>query len=187
MPLGAIACPQCSSRGKRCVICSNMVPAREKPQVLLRIAIERAQLKHVPDVLRLIKELAAFELEPDAVVVTEAILLADGFGPHPAYQCWVAIVDAEVVGMALTYTRYSTWKGRRCYLEDIIVQHSHRRLGIGEQLFDAVVAYASVEGHSAVCWQVLDWNAPAIEFYKKKGAVQKEGWLDYQLLVADES
>ena len=168
-----------------CVICGNMVQTAEKTQNPAKIRIERATPQDVGAILALIKELAIFELEPDAVVVTEEILLRDGFGPNPVYQCWVARVEGSVVGMALTYTRYSTWKGRRCYLEDIIVNERHRKMGIGGALFEAVVTYAKAEGHSAVCWQVLDWNTPAIDFYEKRSARRKDGWLDYELLVGD--
>ena len=158
-----------------------MVQSSEKTADALKIKVERGTPNRIPDLLRLIKELAAFELEPDAVIVTEDILLQDGFGPNPVFQYWVAKTDDKIVGMALTYTRYSTWKGRRCYLEDIIIQQEYRRMGIGDLLFKAVEEYAIEEGHTAICWQVLDWNQPAIDFYKKRGALQRDGWLDYFL------
>ncbi len=129
-------------------------------------------------VLELIRELAVFEREPDAVVITEQQLVADGFGAQPVFFCWVAEVEGMVAGMALCYVRYSTWKGQRLYLEDIVVEENKRGLGIGKALFKDVLSFAQAGPYSALVWQVLDWNTPAIEFYEKFGAHSRPGWLD---------
>ena len=135
----------------------------------------------VPAVLSLIKELAVFEREPDAVIITEADLLRDGFGPQPLYHCLVGEEDGRVVGMSFCYIRYSTWKGPRLYLEDLIVTEAARGKGYGSTLFDATLLLAKELACTAVCWQVLDWNTPAIDFYAAKGAVRRDGWVDMWL------
>lgn len=132
----------------------------------------------MPAVLDLIRELAVFEREPDAVVVTVPQLIKDGFGPNPVFLCWVAEVEDEVVAMALCYVRYSTWKGPRLYLEDIVVRESMRGFGIGTALFKEVLTFAQEGPYSGMVWQVLDWNTPAIDFYTRFGAHKREGWLD---------
>jgi GNAT superfamily N-acetyltransferase len=149
----------------------------------MSFTIAKATEADVPAILSLIKELAAFEREPDAVVVTEAVLLRDGFGFAPLYHCLVGKENGIVVGISFCYIRYSTWKGPRLYLEDLIVAHSARGKGYGSALFDATIELAKEMGCGAVCWQVLDWNTPAIDFYIKKGAVHNPGWLDMVLHV----
>lgn len=124
----------------------------------------------------LINELAIYEKEPDAVEITVADLQNDGFGKHPAFHCFVAEVNQKVEGIALVYARYSTWKGKVLHLEDLIVSQHMRGTGIGSALLDEVVQYGHQLGVKRICWEVLDWNAPAINFYKRKGADVKRDW-----------
>ena len=140
------------------------------------ITIRFAQKKDMPEVLNLIKELAHFEREPNAVEVTTKELIKDGFGEQPSFNSIVAEVDNKIEGMALIYKRYSTWKGVVLHLEDLIVTKEKRGLGIGEALFDATVKYASDLGVKRISWEVLEWNQPAIDFYNKKGAKMMDDW-----------
>ena len=128
--------------------------------------------------LALIQELAVFEKEPDAVVVTEEELLADGFGPNPLYGFFVAEVEGEIVAISLYYYRYSTWKGKCLYLEDLIVTEPHRGRGIGKALFQTTLDKAKADGCRKMNWQVLDWNTPAIEFYKDFNAGLDGEWIN---------
>ena len=130
----------------------------------------------MPRVLELIQELAVFEREPDAVEVTAAQLEKDGFGDRPSFQCFVAEVDGSVGGMALVYPRYSTWKGAVLHLEDLIVTESMRGIGLGVALLNRVVQYGAEKGVKRISWEVLDWNKPAIDFYKNKGALLLSDW-----------
>jgi GNAT superfamily N-acetyltransferase len=135
----------------------------------------------VPDLLRLIQELALYERAPDEVIVTEETLLADGFGEHPRFHLFVAELDHKVVGMALYYFAYSTWKGKYLYLEDLVVQENFRGKGIGKLLFEAVVEVAKTEKVKRMGWQVLNWNDPAINFYQAYGAELSDEWLNGRL------
>lgn len=135
-----------------------------------------ATSQDMPRVLDLITELAVFEKEPDAVEITISDLENDGFGKHPAFQCFVAEVDGQVEGIALVYGRYSTWKGKILHLEDLIVSQKMRGSGLGTALLDQVVRYGSALGVKRISWEVLDWNEPAIAFYEKKGADVKRDW-----------
>ena len=135
----------------------------------------------MPRVLELIKELAVFEKEPNAVEVTLQMLLEDGFGSHPKFTCFVAEVNQKVEGMALVYMRYSTWKGEALHLEDLIVSEACRGLGIGSKLLDAVVNFGKEKAVKRICWEVLDWNEPAIKFYESKGANVMRNWDVVQL------
>lgn len=132
-------------------------------------------------VLSLIKELAAFEKEPDAVVVTEKILQKDGFKNKPLFKTFVAEMEGEIVGMALFYPRYSTWKGPTFHLEDLIVKKDKRGLGIGKALYNKVLKYAYKKKVKRVEWVVLDWNTTAIDFYKKTGAKVLSDWRTAQI------
>lgn len=138
--------------------------------------IRRAVESDVPDILRLIRELADFEREPEAVEVTEEDLLRAGFGPEPLFECLLAFRDAEVVGLALYYYRFSTWKGRALHLEDLIVSERFRGKGIGSLLLDEVVELGRRQGLRRIYWEVLEWNRPAIDFYESRGATIMEDW-----------
>ncbi|WP_284653766.1 GNAT family N-acetyltransferase [Flavobacterium terrisoli] len=127
-------------------------------------------------VLDLIQELAVFEREPDAVVVTVADLERDGFGDNPLFYTFVAEVESEIVGMALYYYRYSTWKGRTIHLEDLIVKEKMRGTGLGSALYTKIMEQGKADNVRRIEWNVLDWNTPAVEFYKKSGAKVLEDW-----------
>ena len=137
--------------------------------------------KDLPSVLNLIKELAHFENEANAVEVTLKNLEADGFGSTPLFKIYVAEMDTEIVGMALFYPRYSTWKGETIHLEDLIVTESKRGLKIGSALYSKVIAYGYQQGVKRIEWVVLDWNTPAVDFYKKTGAKVLRDWNTVQL------
>ena len=138
--------------------------------------IRHANKSDMPHVLKLIKELAVFEKEPDAVEVTVGDLENDGFGNNPAFHCFVAEVNNNIEGMALVYYRYSTWKGKTLHLEDLIVSESMRGSGIGSALLDEVVKYGVRLRVRRITWEVLDWNEPAIVFYEKNGANVMRDW-----------
>jgi GNAT superfamily N-acetyltransferase len=127
-------------------------------------------------VLKLIKELALFEKEPEAVEITETTLLEDGFGKKPLFQVFVAELDDKIVGMALFYERYSTWKGKALHLEDLIVRKEQRGKGIGNALYSEVLKYAYDHDFKRVAWEVLDWNKVAIDYYISTGAVVFDEW-----------
>lgn len=143
--------------------------------------IRKGQIEDMPRVLELIQELATFEKQPDAVEVTVADLQRDGFGKHPLFQILVAEIDGEIPGIALFYNRFSTWKGKTIHLEDLIVSEKYRGSGIGMKLYEAVMAEAKNQNVRRVEWNVLDWNAPAISFYEKTGAVVFKDWLVAQM------
>jgi len=130
----------------------------------------------MPAVLELIRELAIFEKEPDAVVVTVEDLQRDGFGEKPLFYTFVAEIDHEIVGMALYYYRYSTWKGRTIHLEDLIVSEKMRGSGLGFALYSEIIAQGKKDGVRRIEWNVLDWNTPAIDFYEKSGARILTDW-----------
>ena len=143
----------------------------------MNVIIRRAEARDVPAMLELVRELAAFERAPEEVTVTPEHMLDAGFGPDPVWIGWVAEVDGTIRGMAICYERYSTWKGRRLYLEDIIVTEAARGRRIGERLFRACAAYALEKDHEGMVWQVLDWNTDAVRFYVRLGAsFSKEWW-----------
>lgn len=130
-------------------------------------------------VLGLIQELADFEKEPDAVVITEEDLIRDGFGTNPLFHVFVAEEESEpkeIVGIALYYYRYSTWKGKTIHLEDLVVKQSKRSIGIGYALYSEIMKQGKKDGVRRIEWAVLDWNTPAIEFYKKTGAKVLDDW-----------
>ncbi len=142
--------------------------------------IRTAKPTDMKDVLGLIQELAVFENEPDAVEITEEDLIRDGF-EGDAFKCFVAEKEARIVGIALVYPRYSTWKGVALHLEDLIVTQSLRGSGIGSALLKQVVDYAKELGVKRVSWDVLDWNESAISFYEAKGAKVLRDWNVVQL------
>lgn len=142
----------------------------------MSFTIRLATPKDMPAVHGLITELAIFEKEPDAVEISVDDLVKDGFGTHPKFTVFVAVQDTTIVGMALFYERYSTWKGRAIHLEDLIVTQSKRGLGIGKALYTALMEYADEQGVKRVAWEVLDWNQGAIDFYESTGAKVLEDW-----------
>jgi GNAT superfamily N-acetyltransferase len=146
------------------------------------IVLRRGVETDLPQVLGLIQELAVYEKAPEAVTNTLAAMQRDGFGAAPIFSFFVLENDAaEIIGLALFYTAYSTWKGRMLYLEDLVVTEAARRGGLGRLLFDAVVAEARATGAVRMKWQVLDWNEPAIGFYKRLGANIESEWLNGNL------
>ena len=144
--------------------------------------IRKATRADVPAVLALVKELAAYEREPDAVLASEADFLRDGFGERPAFHVLVAEEEADVIGFALYFFSYSTWVGRRClYLEDLFVQPAQRGHGAGIALMAALAKEAIAHDCRRFVWQVLDWNEPAIAFYERLGAKVLREWLTVRL------
>jgi len=127
-------------------------------------------------VLSLIEELAVFENEPDAVVITEEDLIRDGFSANPLFQVFVAEVASEVVGIALYYYRYSTWKGKTIHLEDLVVKENMRGSGVGFALYSEIIKQGKKDKVRRIEWNVLDWNTPAIDFYTKSGAKVLDDW-----------
>lgn len=127
-------------------------------------------------VLKLIQELAHFENEPDAVVITVADLVRDGFGPNPLFHVFVAEAENEIVGIALYYYRYSTWKGKIIHLEDLVVKEKMRGTGLGYALYSEIIKQGKLENVRRIDWHVLDWNTPAIDFYEKSGAKVLKDW-----------
>ena len=142
----------------------------------MNFSVREANKNDMPNALTLIKELAHFEKESNAVEVTVSDLQKDGFGNNPKFKCFVAETNDEIVGIALVYMRYSTWKGQVLHLEDLIVSESMRGSGLGTALLDEVVKYGTSMNVKRISWEVLDWNEPAIEFYEKKGADVKRDW-----------
>lgn len=138
--------------------------------------IRRAEKKDMLHVHKLIKQLAEFEKEGDAVEITVNDLENDGFRKNPQFECFVAETNNQIEGIALVYFRYSTWKGKVLHLEDLIVNKTMRGTGIGTALLDEVIKYGNDIGVKRINWEVLDWNEPAITFYEKKGAHVKRDW-----------
>ena len=142
----------------------------------MSILIRDAVQNDMKQVLMLIKELAKFEKEPNAVILNEEQLVRDGFSKNPKFKCFVAESNNEIIGMALGYPRYSTWKGVTMHLEDLIVTKSRRGNGVGSLLFSKFIKYAHSLRVKRIEWAVLDWNVNAIEFYEKNGAKILSDW-----------
>ena len=145
------------------------------------MSIRKATPNDMTQVLELIQELAVFEKEPEAVVITAADLVRDGFSENPLFHCFVAEIDQKIVGIALYYYRYSTWKGKTLHLEDLIVKESQRGTGIGFQLYSEIIRQGQRDQVRRIEWAVLDWNTPAIDFYKKTGAKVLSEWCVAQM------
>jgi GNAT superfamily N-acetyltransferase len=141
------------------------------------IMIRLADKKDVPAMLSLIQELALYEKAPSEVENTVEKMEEDGFGKNPVFKAFVAEVGGEVAGLAIFYIAYSTWKGKSVYLDDLVVTENYRRYGIGKKLFDAVGAFAKSIDANQLRWHVLDWNEPAINFYKKYNASLDPQWI----------
>ena len=149
--------------------------------IMNTISIRAGKKEDLPRVLELIKELAEYERAPHEVTNTLALMEKDGFGANPVYGFFVAEKEGKIIGLSLYYWRYSTWKGKRLYLEDIIVTEAERGKGAGKILFDKTMEKAIEADCTGMMWQVLDWNEPAINFYKKYGARIEDGWLNCHL------
>ena len=142
----------------------------------MEYTIREANAEDMQYVLELIKELASFEKEANAVEVTADDLVHDGFGAEKLFHCFVAESKSIIVGMALIYNRYSTWKGPIIHLEDLVISETMRGSGLGTALLNEVVKYCAKQGVKRISWEVLDWNEPAITFYEKKGARVLRDW-----------
>ena len=144
----------------------------------MNITIREALKEDCPRLLELINELAVYEKAPEEVTVTLAEFQEAGFGQQPVWKAFVAEAGQVIHGFGLYYVRYSTWKGCRLYLEDLIVTEEMRGKGIGKLLFDTLIKEAVDKNYNGMTWQVLDWNEPAINFYKKYNAHIESGWLN---------
>lgn len=147
----------------------------------MKITIRLAKKADCPRLMELIHELAVYEKAPEQVVVTLAHFEESGFGKNPVWWCLVAEVQGIVVGMALYYIRYSTWKGQRMYLEDLIVSEDMRGNKIGSLLFDALIEEAKAKQFKGMNWQALDWNEPALNFYRKYNSNFDPEWVNCHL------
>ncbi len=156
----------------------------------MEIKIREGKKEDVPAALELVKELALFEKAPEQVITNVKQMIADGFGENPIYKMLVAEdltpspslkERGTVVAIAIYFIKYSTWKGKGLYLDDIVVKENLRGKGVGKKLFEAVVAEAKKLNCKQMHWQVLDWNEPAINFYKKYNAEFDSGWVNCKL------
>lgn len=147
----------------------------------MNIKIRKAKKEDMGAVLELINELAIFEKEPDAVIITKEDLIRDGFGENPAFHCFVAEADGKIEGMALVYFRYSTWKGKTVHLEDLIVRENFRGKGLGSALYTEVIRFAAEQKVKRTEWVVLNWNKTAADFYRRSGADVMEDWDTVQM------
>ncbi|HAK11975.1 MAG: GNAT family N-acetyltransferase [Chitinophagaceae bacterium] len=147
------------------------------------ILIRKAVAADCPRLLELVQELAEYEKAPQEVTVTLEHFVESGFGANPVWWAFVAEVDGQVQGFALYYIRYSTWKGQRMYLEDILVTESMRGKGLGKLLFDQLIVEAKERKLNGIVWQVLEWNEPAIKFYKKYDAAFDPEWVNCSIMV----
>jgi len=144
----------------------------------MNVTLRTAVKEDCGRLLELINELAIYEKAPEEVTVTLAEFIDAGFGVKPVWKAFVAEENEMIVGFALFYTRYSTWKGCRLYLEDFLVTENYRGKGIGKLLFEKVIHEAKENNYNGMTWQVLDWNEPAINFYNKYQAYIEYGWLN---------
>ena len=149
----------------------------------MEITIRRAVKEDCPRMLALVRELATFERAPQEVTVTPDHFEESGFGPNPVFWAFVAEANEEVVAFALYYVRYSTWKGQRMYLEDILVTEKWRGKKIGQLLMDRLIVEAKEKNLHGITWQVLNWNEPAIRFYKKYNAKIDDEWMNCSIDV----
>ncbi|GDX53090.1 N-acetyltransferase [Bacteroidota bacterium] len=141
------------------------------------ISIRPAIATDVKAMISLIKELALYEKAPEQVINTEDEMLKDGFGEYPLFNAFIAEKENKIIGTAICYLAYSTWKGRYIYLDDLIVTETERKTGAGTLLFEAVFNYAKSINSNQLRWHVLDWNEPAISFYKKYPCTFDEEWI----------
>ncbi len=153
------------------------------------VEVRKGEKKDLPRVLELIKELADYENAPDEVDNTVDQMEKDGFGSNPVFDFFVAEDDAHgITGISIYYYRYSTWKGKRLYLEDLLVTESERGNGTGKLLFDRTIEEGKIQNCTGMMWQVLDWNDPAINFYKKYYHANLDGeWINCSIDFTNES
>jgi len=149
----------------------------------MELTIRKGTAADIPAMFQLVRELAEFEKATEEVENTEAKMLEDGFGPNPVYGSYVAEIEGEIVGMSVYYYRYSTWKGKRLFLEDLIVTEKHRGKRIGKALFEKAIGHAVENNCSGMVWQVLDWNTPAIDFYQKYSCQMHPEWVNCTLTL----
>ena len=149
----------------------------------MNIKIRKALKEDCLRILELVRELALYEKAPDEVTVTLEHFQESGFGKNPVWWAFVAEVEGKVEGFALYYIRFSTWKGQRMYLEDFYVTEETRSNGLGKLLFDRLIIEAKEKKLTGIVWQVLDWNQPAINFYKKYNASFDSGWINCAVSV----
>jgi len=149
----------------------------------MSITVRRATRNDCPRLLELVKELALYEKAPEEVTVTREHFENSGFGEKPVWWAFVAEENGFIHGFALYYIRYSTWKGQAMYLEDIVVTESSRGKGIGKLLMDRLIIEAKEKNFNRIVWQVLEWNEPAINFYKKYNATFDGEWLNSGIYV----
>ena len=142
----------------------------------MSFTIRFARKEDMKSIHDLITELAVFEKEPDAINISASDLERDGFSENPMFQVFLAEEEGKIIGMALFYERYSTWKGKAIHLEDLIVTQSKRGLGVGKALYTKLMEYAKEHNYKRVAWEVLDWNQGAIDFYKHTGAHVFDEW-----------
>ena len=147
----------------------------------MNIIIREARKEDCRRLLELVNELAVFEKAPHEVTVSMEEFIDAGFGANPVWKAFVAETEGQIQGFALYYIRYSTWKGCRLYLEDLLVTEAMRCKGIGKKLFERILIEAKEKGLNGITWQVLDWNEPAINFYKKYGSKIESEWLNGSL------
>lgn len=151
--------------------------------MLSHIKVRRAEAPDCPRILELVQELADYEKASAEVTVSLEHFSISGFGINPVWWGFVAEYQGKIVAFALYYIRFSTWKGQAMYLEDILVTEEMRGKGVGTLLFEALIAEAREKRFSRICWQVLDWNEPAISFYKKYGASFDGEWINCAINV----
>lgn len=148
-----------------------------------KLTVRKATAEDCPQMLELVKELACYEKAPEEVTVSMDEFVDAGFGTNPVWEAFVAEYQGELVGISLFYIRYSTWKGRRLYLEDIIVTEKMRGQGIGKALFDETLHLCRERGYGGLVWQVLDWNEPAINFYRKYDTHFDHEWVNVSIEI----
>lgn len=146
-----------------------------------QIKIRFADKNDMSAVLNLIQELADYEYASHEVSNSVEQLIEEGFGEQPAFECLVAEYESTILGFAIFYTAYSTWKGKVLYLEDICVKENYRRKGIGQLLFEKLIDLSKERKVKRFAWQVLNWNKPAIEFYKKYNAEFDAEWINCRI------
>jgi GNAT superfamily N-acetyltransferase len=147
------------------------------------VTIRQAERRDIPSIFALVQELALYENAPEAVITSVKTYEEDFDESH--FEALVAEIEGEIIGMALYYMCFSTWKGKMLYLEDFVVKETHRRYGAGQLLFDAFLAKAKEKKCSLVKWQVLDWNEPAIRFYEKNNAIIEQEWWNGKIFLVD--